>query len=200
MSSYLNLNSKLFAIWKNIDDRFGSGLDDTMKTKPLVVFSCFALLSVAFVGTASAADTKIEQALRDLDVQWAKAVEAKDLDKSVSYFESSQDAKLIRSGRHVPEALLLVRVGLDGRSCGREPRDRAAEPAREHDRRDGPEKQDHRCHAGRLQDLQSKRVLEDASEGFTLDVIREDEAGNDETISIDKLSAATGDMCSERGT
>src|SRR6266480_4437642 len=41
---------------------------------------------------------------------------------------------------------------------------------------------------------QSKRVLEDASEGFTLDVIREDEAGNDETISIDKLSTATGDM------
>ena len=41
---------------------------------------------------------------------------------------------------------------------------------------------------------QSKRVLEDASEGFTLDVIREDEAGNDETISIDKLTAAAGDM------
>src|SRR5213079_2370234 len=41
---------------------------------------------------------------------------------------------------------------------------------------------------------QSKRVLEDASEGFTLDVIREDEAGNDEIISIDKLSTATGDM------
>ena len=41
---------------------------------------------------------------------------------------------------------------------------------------------------------QSKRVLEDASEGFTLDVIREDEAGNDETISIDKLSTAQGDM------
>src|SRR4030088_3719663 len=36
---------------------------------------------------------------------------------------------------------------------------------------------------------QSKRVLEDASEGFTLDVIREDEAGNDETISIDRLTA-----------
>src|SRR5271170_6483441 len=32
---------------------------------------------------------------------------------------------------------------------------------------------------------QSKRVLEDASEGFTLDVIREDDAGNDQTISID---------------
>src|SRR3981081_1421549 len=41
---------------------------------------------------------------------------------------------------------------------------------------------------------QSKRVLEDASDGFTLDVIREDEAGNDETISIDKLTTATGDM------
>jgi type IV pilus assembly protein PilB len=35
---------------------------------------------------------------------------------------------------------------------------------------------------------QSKRVLEEASEGFTLDVIREDESG-DETISIDKLTA-----------
>jgi len=41
---------------------------------------------------------------------------------------------------------------------------------------------------------QSKRVLEEASEGFTLDVIREDEAGNDETISIDKLTTGTGDM------
>ncbi|MBV9572406.1 MAG: Flp pilus assembly complex ATPase component TadA, partial [Acidobacteriales bacterium] len=36
---------------------------------------------------------------------------------------------------------------------------------------------------------QSKRVLEDASEGFTLDVIREDEAGGDESISIDRLTA-----------
>src|ERR1700735_3763781 len=36
---------------------------------------------------------------------------------------------------------------------------------------------------------QSKRVLEEASEGFALDVIREDEAGNDETFSIDKLTA-----------
>jgi len=36
---------------------------------------------------------------------------------------------------------------------------------------------------------QSKRVLEDASEGFALDVIREDEAGNDESISIDRLTA-----------
>lgn len=36
---------------------------------------------------------------------------------------------------------------------------------------------------------QSKRVLEDASEGFTLDVIHEDEAGGDESISIDRLTA-----------
>jgi ketosteroid isomerase-like protein len=61
-----------------------------MKTKPLVRCGCLALLSFAIVCPASAADTKIEQALRDLDVQWAKAVEAKDLDKSVSYY--SDDA------------------------------------------------------------------------------------------------------------
>jgi type IV pilus assembly protein PilB len=36
---------------------------------------------------------------------------------------------------------------------------------------------------------QSKRVLEDASEGFTLDVIHEDEAAGDESISIDRLTA-----------
>jgi type IV pilus assembly protein PilB len=39
---------------------------------------------------------------------------------------------------------------------------------------------------------QSKRVLEDASEGFTLDIVREEEGG-DESISIDKLTAQ-GDM------
>src|ERR1700726_1877701 len=39
---------------------------------------------------------------------------------------------------------------------------------------------------------QSKRVLEDASEGFALDVIREDEAGSDESISIDRLTATAG--------
>jgi type IV pilus assembly protein PilB len=36
---------------------------------------------------------------------------------------------------------------------------------------------------------QSKRVLEDASEGFTLDLVHEDEAGGDESISIDRLTA-----------
>jgi type IV pilus assembly protein PilB len=36
---------------------------------------------------------------------------------------------------------------------------------------------------------QSKRVLEDASEGFTLAVVKEDEGGSDESISIDRLTA-----------
>jgi type IV pilus assembly protein PilB len=38
---------------------------------------------------------------------------------------------------------------------------------------------------------QSARVLEEASEAFTLDVIREDESGSDEQISIDRLTAAS---------
>jgi len=41
---------------------------------------------------------------------------------------------------------------------------------------------------------QSQRVLEEASEGFMLDVIREDEATGEETISIDKLTQSTGDI------
>jgi type IV pilus assembly protein PilB len=36
---------------------------------------------------------------------------------------------------------------------------------------------------------QSKRVLEDASEGFTLDVIRDEDGSADESISIDRLTA-----------
>jgi type IV pilus assembly protein PilB len=40
---------------------------------------------------------------------------------------------------------------------------------------------------------QSQRVLEEASEGFTLDVVREEE-GADETISIERLTAAEGDI------
>jgi uncharacterized protein (TIGR02246 family) len=74
---------------KNIDATFDSGLDEAMKTQPLALFSCFALLSFAFVGTASAADTKIEQALRDLDAQWSAAAGAKDVDKAVSYYAES---------------------------------------------------------------------------------------------------------------
>src|SRR6184192_2207913 len=36
---------------------------------------------------------------------------------------------------------------------------------------------------------QSKRVLEEASEGFTLDVVHEDEVGGEDSISIDRLTA-----------
>ena len=61
-----------------------------MKTKPLVLSVCFALLSFAFFGTASAADTQIEQVLRELDAQWSAAAGTKDLDKTVSYY--SDDA------------------------------------------------------------------------------------------------------------
>ena len=60
-----------------------------MKTK-FVLAGCLALLSFAFACPAPAADTKIEQALRDLDAQWSAAAGAKDLDKTVSYY--SEDA------------------------------------------------------------------------------------------------------------
>ena len=63
-----------------------------MKTKPLFLSGCIALLSFAFVCLASAADTKsaIEKALRDLDAQWSAAAGAKDLDKTMSFY--SDDA------------------------------------------------------------------------------------------------------------
>src|SRR5881392_3000425 len=61
-----------------------------MKTKSLVLAGCIALLSFTFAGTAAAADTKIEQALRDLDAKWSAAAGAKDVDKTVSYY--SEDA------------------------------------------------------------------------------------------------------------
>jgi uncharacterized protein (TIGR02246 family) len=57
-----------------------------MKTKTLVTFT----LSLAAAAVCLAADTKIEQALRDLDDQWSKAAGAKDMDKIVSFY--SDDA------------------------------------------------------------------------------------------------------------
>src|SRR5437764_14153973 len=63
---------------------------EAMKTKSLFLSGCIALLSFAFAGTAAAADTKIEQALRDLDAKWSAAAGAKDIDKTVSYY--SEDA------------------------------------------------------------------------------------------------------------
>ncbi|PYJ51316.1 MAG: DUF4440 domain-containing protein [Verrucomicrobia bacterium] len=64
-----------------------------MKTKSLVLAGCIALLSFTFAGTAAAADTKIEQALRDLDAKWSAAAGAKDIDKTVSYY--SEDAAVM---------------------------------------------------------------------------------------------------------
>lgn len=61
-----------------------------MKTRPLFLSGYIVLLSLAFVCLARAADTNIEQALRDLDAQWSAAAAAKDLDKTVSYY--SDDA------------------------------------------------------------------------------------------------------------
>jgi uncharacterized protein (TIGR02246 family) len=61
-----------------------------MKTKPLVLSGCFALLSLALVGAASAQDATIEKALRDLDAQMSAAAAAKDVDKLVSHY--SDDA------------------------------------------------------------------------------------------------------------
>ena len=57
-----------------------------MKTKPFVLSICFALLSFAFVSTGAAADTKMEQALRDADAEWSRVAAAKDLDKTVSFY------------------------------------------------------------------------------------------------------------------
>ena len=59
----------------------------TMKTKTLVVT---LTLGVAAAAVCWAADTKIEQALRDLDAKWSAAAGAKDVDKTVSYY--SDDA------------------------------------------------------------------------------------------------------------
>jgi uncharacterized protein (TIGR02246 family) len=61
-----------------------------MKTNQLFLSGCFVVLSFAFVGTAAAGDTKIEQDLRDLDAKWSAAAAAKDIDKTVSYY--SEDA------------------------------------------------------------------------------------------------------------
>ena len=59
-----------------------------MKTKPLFLCGCIALLPFTFVSPASAAGGKgaDEQAVRDADAQWSKAAGAKDLDKTVSFY------------------------------------------------------------------------------------------------------------------
>jgi uncharacterized protein (TIGR02246 family) len=66
-------------VWKNIDDALNSRLDSVMKIKTILI----ATLGLAAASVCLAAD---EQALRDADAQWSKAAEAKDLDKTVSYY------------------------------------------------------------------------------------------------------------------
>jgi ketosteroid isomerase-like protein len=82
------LRAEAAQLWKNIDASFDSRLDGAMKTKPLILAGCLALLLLAFIGAVSAADTKIEQALRDLDAKWSAAAGAKDLDKTVSFYSN----------------------------------------------------------------------------------------------------------------
>ena len=52
-----------------------------MKTKP-----CIALFLFTFICSISAADSKIEQAVRDQDAQWSKAAESRDLEKLLSFY------------------------------------------------------------------------------------------------------------------
>ena len=75
---------------KTLTPRSIPGSIDTMKTKLLFVCGCVFLLSFTFGSPAAAADTKIEQDLRDLDAKWSAAAGAKDIDKTVSYY--SEDA------------------------------------------------------------------------------------------------------------
>ena len=52
-----------------------------MKTKP-----CIALFLFKFICSVSAADSNVEQAVRDQDAQWSKAAESRDLEKLLSFY------------------------------------------------------------------------------------------------------------------
>ena len=56
-----------------------------MKTKTLLI-----ILTLGLVATAAClgGDARIEKSLRDLDAQWSAAAEAKDLDRTVSYYST----------------------------------------------------------------------------------------------------------------
>lgn len=79
-----------------------------MKTKMLVLSIWFALLSFTIVGTAGAADTNIEQTLRNLDAQWSAAAAAKDVDKTVSYY--SKDAIVLPPNKPVATTKEAIRA------------------------------------------------------------------------------------------
>ena len=57
-----------------------------MKPEVLFLSAYIALLSFAFVGTATAADSKLEKAVRAADAEWSKVAAAKDLDKTVAFY------------------------------------------------------------------------------------------------------------------
>jgi ketosteroid isomerase-like protein len=70
---------------KRIDAASNSRLDETMKSKTVVI-----TLALGFAAAAIcvAADAKVEQTLRKLDAEWSAAAAAKDVDKTVSYYSS----------------------------------------------------------------------------------------------------------------
>jgi len=57
-----------------------------MKLLVLFLSSYISLLSFAVVGTATAADSELEKAVRDADAEWSKVAAAKDLDKTVAFY------------------------------------------------------------------------------------------------------------------
>lgn len=57
-----------------------------MKPEVSFLFAHIALLSFAFVGTVTAADSKLEKAVRDADAEWSKVAAAKDLDKTGAFY------------------------------------------------------------------------------------------------------------------
>jgi len=70
---------------KNIDATLDSRLDEAMNTRRLMVT---LTLGLAAATVCLGGETKIEQALRDLDAQWSAAAGSKDLDKTVSYYSN----------------------------------------------------------------------------------------------------------------
>jgi hypothetical protein len=82
-TSTQHFKSAHVTLGKILTPRLISGLDGTMKTKQLLGL---ILLLFTLTGIVLAGDTKIEQALRDLDAQWSKDAGSKDVDKTLSYY------------------------------------------------------------------------------------------------------------------
>src|SRR6266550_3141383 len=68
-------------LWKSVDVTFNYGLDEHMKTKPYIALCLFT-----FIWSVSAADSKIEQSVRDQDAQWSKAAESRSVEKLLSFY------------------------------------------------------------------------------------------------------------------